>query len=448
MRNTLQTTPVKEEHWQTSDSCQFSHEVFPVGSHSCKINIQSMAMEGAPDIIPKRPRIRVEIDRSIATCGGAHKILITLPNASLTVAEFLCWFQLRHLESEDWHLVSEVGGFALPPNELVPLVLQNDDVVFVRPASLLPPTKKARIADKFAPSLQVPHFHTQQDSGRLFAALSICGAVFVPHGEGGLHLPAPNFTAWRDLWQEVTSDFHAFRARLPVRSHQLRFSQGEDLFRTLVGESKAHTPDVRYNFGVGQTALRANCKSWKDLKWIPDSFKRIFLGLSGLVGAELSQLTNLEREPGGTLGANVLAQCESWAGSRLRHSLYPGKGSCTEHTDYGILTLQQSNGPGLEAFVDGKWQQLEPPPGFVVLFAGDMLEILTNGFVKALRHRVCVQAGDEKCARQSNIVFLQPDNDTLVQPLAPYMRGDPHDIVAVRYGDWHKKKTSLAFSRT
>eukprot|EP00435_Cladocopium_sp_Y103_P046044 s304_g13.t1 len=136
----------------------------------------------------------------------------------------------------------------------------------------------------------------------------------------------------------------------------------------------------------------------------------------------------------------VLSDCESWAGSRLRHSVYPAEGSCTEHTDYGLVTLQQSTGLGLEFVSHGCWQPLEPPSGFAVLFAGDMLEILTNGEVPALVHRV--SPGD---VRQSHIIFLQPDRETLVQPLQSCLRNDGTDLPAVFYGEWHQTKTSLAF---
>ena len=403
-----------------------------------------------------RARIRLEIHGSLATRDGAHKLLIALPSDCMTVTAFLLSLHQRYLESECSQLLCSVGGFALPPSELIPNVLRSEDALFVGPAFEMTGLAKRRrlgVAAVGDDSLSegVPCYDPQEGGKGLFAALSVCGAVFVPSADEGLQLPPPDYAAWRELWQHATSDFEAFKARPPARIHQLRFSQGEDLLRTLSGESKEHTPDVRYNFGVGQTALRANSKSWKDLRWIPDSFKSMLQTLSRLVAVELSQLTELEKEPKGTLGANVLTDSESWAGSRLRHSLYPSNGSCTEHTDYGILTLQQSNGPGLEAFIRGSWQTLEPPPGFVVLFAGDMLEILTNGSVRALRHRVCSHAmtagADEKCARQSNILFLQPDNDTLVQPLAPYIRGDQHDLAAVRYGDWHRKKTSLAFRK-
>ena len=120
---------------------------------------------------------------------------------------------------------------------------------------------------------------------------------------------------------------------------QLRFSQGEDLLRLCRGGRKhTHTPDVRYNFWVGQAALRS--KSWKNLEWIPESLKSLFLTLLKLVATELPQLTDEDWEPRGSLGANILAgAAETWAGSRLRNSLHTNTGSCAEHTDYGVIQV-------------------------------------------------------------------------------------------------------------
>merc|ERR1711924_242452 len=114
---------------------------------------------------------------------------------------------------------------------------------------------------------------------------------------------------------------------------------------------------------------------------------------------------------------------ESWNTSSMRYCSYPAGGSCTEHTDYGVLTLQHCNSPGLEAHIDGKWQPVCPPPGATVAFAGDMLERLTNGRTKALLHRVCMDPPSSPSdsrptnvlhrpvVRQSHIIFLQPDWD-------------------------------------
>ncbi|CAE7716119.1 unnamed protein product, partial [Symbiodinium pilosum] len=98
---------------------------------------------------------------------------------------------------------------------------------------------------------------------------------------------------------------------------------------------------------------------------------------------------------------------------------------------------------------DGRWLPLQPPPSGGLLFAGDMLERMTNGQVRALVHRVCLDLGHESSVpsvvRQSHILFIQPDRNTVVRPLRPFCTGN--DLPPVRYGDWHKSKTSLAFAR-
>ena len=157
-------------------------------------------------------------------------------------------------------------------------------------------------------------------------------------------------------------------------------------------------------------------------------------------------------EAPGTLGAKVRDGQESWAGTNLRHSVYPAGGSCTEHTDYGVVTVQQSTADGLEGFICGEWQPLQPPEGCALVFAGDMLERLTSGRVRALKHRVCLSSpaasGAQRgapAARQAHILFLQPDKGTVVQPLQRYARGDGTDPQPIKYGDWHRMKSKLAF---
>lgn len=289
------------------------------------------------------------------------------------------------------------------------------------------------------------------NKGSLVKALSVCGAVYITDGGQG-RLPQQHFDRWRDLWSEARTQGHAFRQRSIVSSWKLRFSQGEDLLRTLKGSSKAHTPDVRYNFGVGSEVLRNGPAYWQDLSWIHSDFRRTFDALVELMRQEIAAVVEPEQEPVNSLGAMVVRGKESWAGTRLRHAIYPANGSCTEHTDYGAITLQQSTAPGLEAEVHGRWFALQPPEGCALVFAGDMLERLTNGTVRALKHRVLLSGdGDAPrsvAVRQAHIIFLQPDRNTVVQPLKAYLRGDGADLKPVRYGDWHKTKAGLAFARS
>jgi len=320
------------------------------------------------------------------------------------------------------------------------------------------------------------------DRGRLMEALSVCGAVFLEVSAGepavGSALPDPHYSCWHELWREALTTRAWFQQREAVRQRLLSFNRSEDLARTMQGGVKAHTPDLRYNFGV--TSWNAASRSdaeWQELGWIAQNFREALHSTTELVRRELQPLLQAEvfalpQQEGAALqhaaSRDSLAEKlrlgtgEHWSGSRLRHSVYPVNGSCTEHTDYGVLTFQQSTASGLEAHLFGEWRPLCAPPGCAVAFAGDMLELLTNGRVPALRHRVSLQRGPDSAAsvggaaagvwcgqdavRQSHILFLQPDKSSVVAPLAVYRRNDGSDRRPVRYGDWHTLKSSLAFS--
>ncbi|CAE7615951.1 unnamed protein product [Symbiodinium natans] len=287
-----------------------------------------------------------------------------------------------------------------------------------------------------------------RDSGKLLAALGHMGAVYITD-DGNGWLPHQSFERWRDLWHEALLHPSAFRRRLQGSAWQLRFSQGEDLLRTLQGHEKLHTPDVRYNFGLGVESLHAH--HWGDLKWLCEELISSMGIISSLVFRELAVAVPLQDEPPKSLGYLLHHGIEQFAGSRMRHSVYPFNGSCTEHTDYGVVTFQQSTAAGLQGQLpDGRWVPLHPPASGGILFAGDMLERMTNGQVRALVHRVCLEPTSARSStpiavRQSHILFLQPDRNTVVRPLRPFCTGN--DLPPVRYGDWHKSKTSLAFAR-
>jgi hypothetical protein len=213
---------------------------------------------------------------------------------------------------------------------------------------------------------------------------------------------------------------------------------------------------LRYNFGVGYEALYWGDKAWGDLAWIYQNFSQSLKFCSEILWHELEPLAAWWQEPPLTLASKVAMGTENWAGSRLRHSIYPTGGACTEHTDYGVITIQQSNASGFEANLHGKWTPLQPDEGYSLIFAGDMLERLTNGKIQALRHRVVLEHDPDPATmsfasfpavRQSNILFVQPDKNTVVQPLQCHLRRDGTDLEPVRYGDWHRQKSELAFEK-
>ena len=64
------------------------------------------------------------------------------------------------------------------------------------------------------------------------------------------------------------------------------------------------------------------------------------------------------------------------------------------HTDVGVLTVAPlSTVPGLQSLgldADGRWRwhDLEPNPGLVVVFAGEVLHRLTDAAIRPLFHRI------------------------------------------------------------
>merc|ERR1719498_1685858 len=106
--------------------------------------------------------------------------------------------------------------------------------------------------------------------------------------------------------------------------------------------------------------------------------------------------------------------------------------------DYGFLTFQISNEPGLEVFLNGKWFLL--PPGAYV-YAGDMTERLTNGAVNAMKHRV----RNAPYARGAHVFFTQPSEDLVIKIAEQYVSCQDPPLAPVRYGDWHDIKVAAAF---
>lgn len=303
-----------------------------------------------------------------------------------------------------------------------------------------------------------------RDRGRLLEALRVCSVVFleVESGDGssGTRICQPRYDWWQDILSEALHCSKTFYRRPCLDHRHLRFSWREDLKRTREG-LKDFDPDERVMFGISDGALHQHWLDWADYWWIPQEYRRMKEVLSRLMQRELGKECSSEDAPK-SLGAKLREGKEKWSQSALRHCFYWSGGSCSEHTDYGLVSLHHSTAEGLEALVGGRWRSIEPPPGCMVLFAGDMMERLTNGRVRALLHRVRIP-GDPAAAkgrkgpqtrswqprsRQSQILFLQPDSGTLVRPLAQFLAQDGTDLPAVRYGDWHREKVNLAFGRT
>jgi isopenicillin N synthase-like dioxygenase len=114
------------------------------------------------------------------------------------------------------------------------------------------------------------------------------------------------------------------------------------------------------------------------------------------------------------------------------------------HKDYGYLALlQQDEVGGLQVRgSDGEWIDVTPLPDAFVFNIGEMLEIATQGYLKATDHRVVSPAADVD--RYSIPFFLGPRLDAVVEPLtlppdlAARVRGvseDPDNPLLAAFGE-------------
>ncbi|QNG19957.1 isopenicillin N synthase family oxygenase [Rhodococcus triatomae] len=106
---------------------------------------------------------------------------------------------------------------------------------------------------------------------------------------------------------------------------------------------------------------------------------------------------------------------------------YPGHdGTVTDqgvgsHKDVGALTLlyPEPGSTGFQVERDGRWQDVDPIPGHFVVNIGELLEIATDGYLKATTHRVLPPPPGSD--RVSLPFFLDPglDRELPRVPLAP-----------------------------
>lgn len=89
---------------------------------------------------------------------------------------------------------------------------------------------------------------------------------------------------------------------------------------------------------------------------------------------------------------------------RMKIVRYPGRHSTGDdqgvgaHKDGGFLTLLlQDENKGLQVEYDGSWVNVDPLPGTLVVNIGELLELASNGYLRATIHRVVTPpAGTER----------------------------------------------------
>lgn len=85
------------------------------------------------------------------------------------------------------------------------------------------------------------------------------------------------------------------------------------------------------------------------------------------------------------------------------------------HSDAGALTILLEDGtPGLQVLRHGRWHDVPPRPGTLIVNIGDMVEVWSNGLYRAPVHRVLAM---DRRERVSAPYFYNPAYGATVAPL-------------------------------
>ncbi len=130
-------------------------------------------------------------------------------------------------------------------------------------------------------------------------------------------------------------------------------------------------------------------------------------GIAAAIGQPKNHFDAAFAKPMALLRGNYYPERPAWATEK--------DFGIAAHTDYGCLTLLATDGvPGLEALSRaGEWVPVEAAPGSFIINFGEMLEMWTEGAVRATPHRV-VGSNNE---RISVPLFFNPSHDTNVAPI-------------------------------
>lgn len=105
------------------------------------------------------------------------------------------------------------------------------------------------------------------------------------------------------------------------------------------------------------------------------------------------------------------------------------------HCDRNLITLLlQGSVYGLDVAYRGEWIKVEPMPGAFVVNFGQQLEVVTNGLLKSVEHRVVTSS---TLARTAVATFIMPTPDCLIGPSKEFLAGDkPPCYRTIRFGDF------------
>uniref|UniRef100_A0A803LFC9 Fe2OG dioxygenase domain-containing protein n=2 Tax=Chenopodium quinoa TaxID=63459 RepID=A0A803LFC9_CHEQI len=86
-----------------------------------------------------------------------------------------------------------------------------------------------------------------------------------------------------------------------------------------------------------------------------------------------------------------------------------------KHKDPTLINIVQAPAdiPGLQLFKDEQWFGFETAPNAFLVFVGNQLEVVSNGKMKGVVHRVVTNSNN---ARTTAVFFVSPSMECIVKP--------------------------------
>ncbi|KAK9704851.1 hypothetical protein RND81_07G015300 [Saponaria officinalis] len=105
------------------------------------------------------------------------------------------------------------------------------------------------------------------------------------------------------------------------------------------------------------------------------------------------------------------------------------------HEDPTFITIiRPSNVPGLQIRKDGEWWSVETPSNAFVVLLGNQIEVISNGKLKAVEHRV-VSATE---ARTSLVLNIFPSDDCIIGPAKALIEANERELYKTfRYKEFY-----------
>lgn len=155
-------------------------------------------------------------------------------------------------------------------------------------------------------------------------------------------------------------------------------------------------------------------------------FRRLGRRLDALIGPVIGVPDLAERS---TRGPDMLACIEYRPDADGTETVVDGQLRMGAHSDYTTYTLLLADPvPGLQILAPGgRWVDVVPAPGNLLMNVGDLLAMWTNDAWPSTLHRVVPMADGAAANRRSVAWFHYPDPDVVVAPQTPFVgAGAPH----------------------